>query len=668
MATVKQNIDIRATDKTKRAFSSVNKNIQSTNTGLGSMKKLALAAGGAIAAIGIGKALKSIVDVGMEVENLGVRFKFLFGSAEEGAKAFDTLTKFAGRVPFSLEQISAASGNLAVVVDDAEQLNEVLELTGNIAAVAGIDFKTAGEQVQRALSGGIAAAEIFREKGVKAMAGFADGVQYSAEQTKEVLMKAFGPGGEFGGATKEFAKTLTGTMSMIGDKLYQTQVNISEGFFDELKKQFGDLDKFLEEHSQQIKIIAIAIGTNLAKAMKATGIAVKFVAEHFSILAKVAAALIAMKLAATLFNIARGLTAILVALRATAALTVVGIAAVGASVLAGSVAFIAMTKVIDELEESMHESIVTAEKAAKAQKNLAEIMAESSAGLRLARIKENQEAATSLQAQIQGLKSMGQARLDQVLIEEQAYAKSMQAYAQYGFLRVRGEKLLQQKITKEYNKGLTKQMQGYEDHIVRMMNLKKHEIAHATALDEEAMERAKVRAEFEKKTASDKAHWVIGQGAEIFKGLGAFNEKAFKAYKAFAIAEAIISTAKGAAAQIGSGLPVPFNFIAAAATVAAGLAQVAAIRSQQYGGGKAEGGPVSGNKSYLIGEKGPELFSPGQAGNITPNNKLGQSVNVNFTILANDTRGFDELLVSRRATIQGIINGALNRRGRVGVT
>ena len=70
----------------------------------------------------------------------------------------------------------------------------------------------------------------------------------------------------------------------------------------------------------------------------------------------------------------------------------------------------------------------------------------------------------------------------------------------------------------------------------------------------------------------------------------------------------------------------------------------------------------------MVGEKGPEMFSPAGAGNITPNDKLGQSVNVNFTILANDTRGFDELLVSRRATIQGIINGALNRRGRVGVT
>ena len=45
----------------------------------------------------------------------------------------------------------------------------------------------------------------------------------------------------------------------------------------------------------------------------------------------------------------------------------------------------------------------------------------------------------------------------------------------------------------------------------------------------------------------------------------------------------------------------------------------------------------------------------------------GGSVSVNFNIVANDTRGFDELLMSRRATIQGIINGALHQRGKMGV-
>jgi hypothetical protein len=39
--------------------------------------------------------------------------------------------------------------------------------------------------------------------------------------------------------------------------------------------------------------------------------------------------------------------------------------------------------------------------------------------------------------------------------------------------------------------------------------------------------------------------------------------------------------------------------------------------------GRALGGPVSANKAYLVGERGPEVFVPGFAGNIIPNNQLG---------------------------------------------
>ena len=43
---------------------------------------------------------------------------------------------------------------------------------------------------------------------------------------------------------------------------------------------------------------------------------------------------------------------------------------------------------------------------------------------------------------------------------------------------------------------------------------------------------------------------------------------------------------------------------------------------------KADGGPVKGGNSYIVGERGPELFSPGVSGMITPNHALGGSTNV----------------------------------------
>ena len=47
------------------------------------------------------------------------------------------------------------------------------------------------------------------------------------------------------------------------------------------------------------------------------------------------------------------------------------------------------------------------------------------------------------------------------------------------------------------------------------------------------------------------------------------------------------------------------------------------LNAMRYRGARAAGGPVAGGGSYLVGERGPELFTPGTSGNITPNNALG---------------------------------------------
>lgn len=51
--------------------------------------------------------------------------------------------------------------------------------------------------------------------------------------------------------------------------------------------------------------------------------------------------------------------------------------------------------------------------------------------------------------------------------------------------------------------------------------------------------------------------------------------------------------------------------------------------AESFGGARAHGGPVSSGKSYLVGEQGPELFTPKQSGNITPNG--GAAVSFDFS-------------------------------------
>jgi len=53
----------------------------------------------------------------------------------------------------------------------------------------------------------------------------------------------------------------------------------------------------------------------------------------------------------------------------------------------------------------------------------------------------------------------------------------------------------------------------------------------------------------------------------------------------------------------------------------------AAFGSTAFWGGKAEGGDVSASNSYMVGERGPELFVPNGSGTIIPNRQLGSMGN-----------------------------------------
>lgn len=136
------------------------------------------------------------------------------------------------------------------------------------------------------------------------------------------------------------------------------------------------------------------------------------------------------------------------------------------------------------------------------------------------------------------------------------------------------------------------------------------------------------------------AQLVLQSGQQMFDALGAaakgfageqsdLYKTMFAASKAFAIAESIIKIQQGVANALS--LPFPSNLVAAASVVAAAANIVTTIQSINlaFGGERAMGGPVTPGKAFLVGERGPELFSPSQRGNIIPNNKLGTTVNIN---------------------------------------
>jgi len=276
-------LNILAKDKTRAAFRGI-------KAGLTNLRASIFSVQSAIIGIGGGLVIKSLIKAASDVENLNIRFAFLFGNVKEGTKAFNTLINFAAKVPFSLEEISEASGNLAVVAKDAEELNEVLKVTGNVAAVTGLDFALTATQIQRSFAGGIAAADVFRERGVRALLGFKAGMTITAEETKKRFFEVFGPNGKFGKATEVLATSFSGTLSMLGDKLFKFKLQTNEaGFFDFIKNSLVVVNKLIEQNSQAMGGFASMVGTTLVNVIKQAMMGVARLLDLFSLVFKAVA-------------------------------------------------------------------------------------------------------------------------------------------------------------------------------------------------------------------------------------------------------------------------------------------------------------------------------------------------------------------------------------------
>jgi len=679
--TKKLNIDIIAKDKTKRALTGVQNRLNSVKSSVFSLK-------GALIGIGAGAAVKSFVDVGREVESLGVRFKFLFGSAKEGSKAFDNLSEFAGKVPFSLEAISRASGNLAVVSKDADDLNRILEITGNVAAVTGLDFETAASQIQRSFAGGIASADIFREKGVRSLLGFKEGAKVSVDETVAAFEKAFSGDGKFANATKDLAQTLDGTISMIGDKYFNFQKDVAEGFFDELKKEFGDLNEFLEENEQQIKDIANSIGKNFAGAIQKTSSTIKSIAP-------------AVK------SIADGLGTTISGFQSLPTIVQeAGIISVLLFGKKGMVAFGTISFLMGQIEDLMAKAKEIPEGAFVNIDNLDEAQAKmdivqkalkgletslSERGIDVFNIEDidldklSKAETDRLNNIIQYRRQINELRIAFQNIHFENLGKQQSAFAKvvsHNFVEVKNEA----KDAMSTNEELAKAMQKFAERNLAASSriyqankeIRDMETAEAlAALDErERINNQKLENErrfldelkkgrareivFEEMTQEKKKEILIGAGKDILGNLATFNKEAFRLNQALAIGDAIMSTAQGVAAGLKKGFPV--GYIEAAITAAKGAAQIAAIRSAPPP--RALGGSVTAGQPYIVGEQGREMFVPNQSGTIVSNDNLNKGTVVNVNIMANDTEGFDDLLVKRRSVIVNVINDALNSQGK----
>jgi hypothetical protein len=660
-------IDILAKDKTKQALTGVRKNLNSVKNSVFSLK-------GALVGLGAGAIIKSFVDVGKEVESLQVRFKFLFGSIEEGKVAFDSLTDFAGRVPFSLEEISRASGNLAVVAKDAQDLNRVLEITGNVAAVTGLDFETTSSQIQRAFSGGIGAADLFRERGVRALLGFQAGAKVTAEETIARFEELFSGNGQFANATKDLATTLEGTISMIGDKYFKFQKDVASGFFDELKGEFGDLNEFLEQNEQQIKDIATSIGENFAGAITTTSQLLKDVAPTVKTIAD------------NLVKTVDGFNSLPPFVKETGLIAALFLGKKGYAALAG-VSFL-----IGEMKEVMEDAqgftgIIDVNEI----KNVNELSE------KLKVLTEQRDALIQMGAPLIG----DEATMDEEARQLQTILTNIENVTQ----RIRVLNALNIQTGDAYAYSSTQAQTLIENLQFGTKHAEAFGNAYMTSilLTEKETIKAKEKVDdlsssFE--LASKQASAFGGAYIDaINKGNKEIDDAVENKFPNFTKA---MEYAQDTTAQLDDIFTNTFNNFADtladalmsgkanfkdfARSVIRDIARMIARqqallfyqRAFGFLGGsifgiplptppaRSSGGRVNAGMPYMVGEAGKEMFIPQTSGTIVPNNQLAGAgtTNINFTINTVDAQGVDELLTNRRSTIINVINDALNRQGK----
>ena len=611
----KLNIDIVARDKTKQALG----NVQGA---LSKVKGAVFNLQNAFIGLGAGLVIRNLVNTGKELENLQVRLKFLLKDTNEGAKAFDNMVKFASKVPFSLEEIQSGSGILATVTDNANDLQKMLEITGNVAAVTGLDFRTTAEQIQRSFSAGIGAADLFREKGVRNMLGFQAGAAVSIEDTVQKFEEVFGKGGRFGKATDELAETFTGTLSMIGDKIFNfKKVILEAGLFESLKKEFGALDKFLEQNSKQIDQVAQDIGIALGFAVKKVADAVIVLKDNMNIFKNIIMVLISVKVVTLFTNLAIALTNVSKAMMTFGFATLFtkgGLLGIAKAIAKGGAIFVAfkgMEKLFEDMKDSFEDFSHSVKNvlpdARDLQKTLIpvkEVFDNASIAVNTIENELSVAIPTATQKTIAKFKELNDGVLEQIK-QKKANIKNI--------------------IAEGINNGITNMSQALSRSLVfgeklsdTLRNMALNVLSRILAILIEQIARQSIQIAME--------NTQIGQ--LITK---------------LSIEKKITDEKRKQNQQINSDLG----------------SSLINMASSFFG--FAKGGAVSKGQPVVVGERGAEMFIPNSTGQITQaaRGTGGGQTTVNFNINTLDASGFDDLLVRNRGTITQIINNAVNERG-----
>ncbi len=559
------------------AFNKIGRGVGSTFKKLTSLKGLLVSIGGLYV---FKRIAESFVEAASATENYGVRLKHLLGSQMEGNRLFKELGEYASRVPFAYEKIMDAGVQLSgVMKGGVNEIKEWLPLIGDLAAVSGLTIEKTTEQVVRMYSAGAGAADLFRERGITAMLGFKAGATYTVEETRKRMKEEWGKmGSQFRGATGDLALTWKGTLSMFGDLWFQFRTKVmGSGVFDFIKAGANEVLKTVQNLNTEgtLDVWAAAISDKAIGAIQMlVSVSARLPGVWYTVLE------VMTTVGAGVIKVFNGILWVMEKFYKALAL----IPKFGAPYreLAGDIGAVRgeLGKTGDELADNAlkhHASAVASE--VWRDKTVA--------ALEAVRVKALETSQATASVVLGG--GAGASPTTPPLLTPEAIAEAKSALANLEAPEGEGVDDVFARAKLEYDTKLEALKNYHGEKLTLMAAAGANEATLVRAQADMEIAFAKKKKEFSLGAAGAMAGGVSNILQNLMVATGSKNKAMFKAMKAFSIAEAIISTAAGAARAF-KDVPYPFNFVASASIIAAGMAQVKKISSTQPG---SAGGAIS---------------------------------------------------------------------------
>lgn len=624
---------------------------------------------------GVGTAfsgLKRSLDVASEIEDVGVTLGNIVGTAEGGAAALNKIKDIAKELPVSFQELAASAPALSTVSGTIGELEDNIRLAADIAGNFGIPFEVAAGQLQRAFSAGSGAADVFREKGVLAAAGFEAGVTLSIDETIAKL-REFGT--EIEGSAEKLAKTFSGAVNQAGDAVFDFQSEIGNAIKPELTVFIQTLTERFRENEEEVRELAKQIGTSVVNGFIKLGRAVALLIDF------------TRKLVAPIINLNEGLkavgtnlpivaTAIYVVVKAQKAfrtatlaaanafiflqgVTGVGLLKVGAGIAAATATTALLTVAVNEAAEAFDNTTGDTEGATGAFNEFADAI-----------LTGGEEVRSELENVGDAAKELG----DDLKIALGTGADDFEAFIDSfnnstdklvnGINKILGANDSAVRFSKTYL-DILKELDEAQLAVVQKQNAffaigeafketlpSLTEVNQLVSFLQDNYEElgltlaelpaliAKINDEFEGQeglrnfiTTLESANKALGKDLATAFLEGENAGDSFKKFFKTLVTQIIADVIRLSIIQpILGAIMSPFGF---------GFGAGGNIIKLP---GKADGGPVASGSAYVVGERGPELFVPSSSGSIVPNHALGMGQQVTYNINAVDAASFKTLV------------------------